>query len=67
MMSLIYNVIMLVAQVASGTQGPPPPAPNDTRGPHLPIDEHIWILLAIGLIFGSYIVFNRYKAINKAS
>ncbi len=66
MASLIYNVLMLVIQTASGGQGPPPPSQN--RGPQLPIDENIWILLIIGVLFGIYIIYKRNRSsINKAS
>lgn len=69
MTSLIYNVIMLVIQTASGSQGPPAPSRGGgTRGSQLPIDENIWILLAIAIIFGIYVVYRRNRsAINKAA
>ncbi|MBK5213225.1 MAG: hypothetical protein JJE55_06155 [Flavobacteriaceae bacterium] len=68
MASLIYNVLLLAIQVASGTQGPPPPAgKGGTRAPGTPIDENIWILLAIGILFGLYILYKRNRATNKAS
>lgn len=68
MASLIYSFIMLAIQSVSGTQGPPPPARGGTRGPNLPIDENIWILLAIGVCFGAYVLYRRKRAaINKAA
>ncbi len=65
MASLIYNVILLVIQTASGSQGPP--APSQNRGVGLPIDDHIWILLAAGILFGIYIIYKKNSSINKAS
>jgi len=68
MASLIYNFIMLAIQSASGTQGPPPPVRGGTRGPQLPIDDNIWILLAMGIFLGIYIIYKRNRSsINKAS
>lgn len=68
MASLIYNIIMFAIQAASGTQGPPPPARgDDPEGPHLPLDDNIWILLVVGILFGVYILYRRNRAINKAA
>jgi hypothetical protein len=67
MASLIYNVIMFVIQVASGTNGPPTPAQGGSRAPGTPIDDHIWILLAAGILFGIYIIYKKNSSINKAS
>jgi len=65
MASLIYNVFIFAIQ----SQGPPPPAGGTGgKGPNLPIDENIWILLAIGIIFGIYIIYRRNRSItNKVS
>jgi hypothetical protein len=65
MASLIYNVLIFAIQ----SQGPPPPAGGTgSRGPHLPIDENIWILLAMGIFLGIYIIYKRNRSsINKAS
>ncbi|SRX52567.1 PID-CTERM protein-sorting domain-containing protein [Aequorivita sp. CIP111184] len=65
MSSLIYNVILLVFQATSGSQGPPPPSQN--RAPGLPIDNDLWILLAAGILFGIYIIYKRTRVINKAA
>ena len=65
MASLIYSFIMLAIQSASAGQGPPPPSQN--RGPQLPIDDNIWILLVAGVLFGAYILFKRNRSINEAS
>ena len=65
MTSLIYNVIMIALQTASGDQGPPPPSQN--RGPQLPINDNLWILLVVGILFGVYIIYKRKQSISKAS
>lgn len=65
MVLFIYNVILLVVQTASGSQGPPPPDQN--RPPELPIDDNIWMLLIAGVFFGIYIIYRRKRVTNKAS
>ncbi len=55
MASLIYSFIMLAIQSASAGQGPPPPSQN--RGPQLPIDDNLWILLVVGIVIWNYIYF----------
>lgn len=65
MTSLIYNVIMLAVQTASGDQGPPPPSQN--RGPQLPIDDNLWILIAVGALLGIYVIYRRNKSTSRAS
>ncbi|QQX77653.1 MULTISPECIES: hypothetical protein [Aequorivita] len=65
MVSLIYSFIMLAIQSASAGQGPPPPSQN--RGGQLPIDDHLWILIVLGILFGAYILFKRNRSTNKAS
>lgn len=65
MISFIYNVILLAAQTVSGSQAPPPPSQN--RGPNLPIDDNIWILLVVGILFGAYLIYKRNRSTNKAS
>ena len=47
---------------------PPQPRPGYTvNAPLLPIDENIWILIAIGIILGAYFIYKRNCSINKAS
>lgn len=68
MVLFIYNVILLAVQTISGSQAPPPPGGEATRGPQTPIDENIWILLIVALLFGTYIIYKRKcAATNKAS
>ncbi|WP_310993420.1 PID-CTERM protein-sorting domain-containing protein [Aequorivita marina] len=65
MTALFYNLILLTQQASDNVPppngDPPPPAPG------LPIDDHIWVLLAAGLLFGVYILYKRNQATNKAS
>ncbi len=65
MASLIYSLIFLALQASENvpppTNNPPPP------GGQLPIDENIWILLVVGILFGIYILYKRNQATNKAS
>ena len=60
-LSIVDNTPML-AQLRSGETGPPPP--ENQRGPELPIDNGILILLIIGLLYGCYVIWKKYK-INK--
>lgn len=66
MISLIYNVILLVIQTGTGSQGPPQPAHEGSRGPQLPIDDNLWILIILGIILGIYMTYRRNRSINKA-
>ncbi|CAM3338018.1 hypothetical protein AEQU2_01124 [Aequorivita lipolytica] len=56
---------MFVAQATSGGEGPPPPSQN--RPPQLPIDDNIWILIAVGVLFGIYIIYRRNRSTSKAA
>lgn len=67
MVSFIYNVILLAVQTATGGQVPPPPGGGTTRGPQAPIDENIWILIVIGILLGTYMIYKRSRSTNKAS
>ncbi len=56
---IIFNSTTMLAQRAS----PPPPA-NNTRGPQLPLDENIIVLIVIGLLFGAYITYKKHQVKN---
>ena len=63
----IYNFIGLVIQ-SPQAKGPPPPRPGYViNAPQIPIDESIWILIAVGVVFGIYMVYKRNRSTNKAS
>jgi len=55
---LVNSTVMLAQQA-----GPPPPE-NGERGPQLPIDDNVFLLLGIGLLYGAYIAYKKYKATN---
>ena len=55
----IVNSTYMLGQSHNGSSGPPPP--SNTRGPNLPIDENIYILIDIGLIFGVYVMYKKTK------
>ena len=56
---------MLAVQTASSDQGPP--APSQNRGPNYPIDDNLWILIFVGLLFGIYVIYRKTKSTSKAS
>ncbi len=45
---------------------PPPPGSQRTPGPELPIDENVFILVGVAIIFGVYVAYKRHKATQKA-
>lgn len=66
MILFIYSFFVLVLQ--GPTVGPPPPGGGyETNGGQLPIDENIWVLIAVGILFGIYIAYKRRITANKAS
>jgi len=65
MASLIYNLIFFALQVSENL--PEPPSQNKPMAPQLPIDDNIWILIIVGLLFGVYILYKTSQATNKAS
>ncbi|WP_347373585.1 hypothetical protein [Aequorivita sp. Q41] len=63
---IIYNIIVVVVQATSDNSGPPPP-PDQNRPPLVPIDDNLWVILVIGLVFGVYIAYKKMQAIHKAA
>ena len=55
----IVNSTYMLGQSHSGSSGPPPPSNN--RGPGLPIDDSILILILIGLAFGAYVIYKKSR------
>lgn len=49
----------MLGQSPTGSSGPPPPSNN--RGPGLPIDDNILILILIGLAFGAYVIYKKSR------
>ncbi len=62
LMLLAFNSITLLAQPKGGGSSPPPP--SQRLPPQYPIDDSIFILFFIGLLFGAYVAFKRYQAKN---
>tara|TARA_R110002072_G_scaffold235697_2_gene393335 strand:- start:19562 stop:19771 length:210 start_codon:yes stop_codon:yes gene_type:complete len=55
--SLLF-IHFFVCAVALGQQTPPPP-PERTPGPQLPIDNHIIILILFGVLLGAYFLLRK--------
>ena len=68
MILFIYSFIILGIQAPSGSGGPPQPRPGYVpNGGQLPIDENIWVLIVVGILFGIYVIYKRNHSTNKAS
>ena len=55
----------MLAQSLDRSAGPPPP--NQPEGPGIPIDTNIYILIFLGLIYGGYIAFKKYRTKNNSA
>ena len=51
-------IIFFFSIIAKGGP-PPPPPPAPPPPPLLPIDENIYIVMIIALLFGIYIIYNN--------
>ncbi|HZW77832.1 MAG TPA: hypothetical protein VFF21_05960 [Flavobacteriaceae bacterium] len=65
MLTLFYNLFLLIVQ--PGKTPPPPNPPNVPNAPGLPIDSDLWILFIAGILIGGYILYTRIRSISKAS
>ena len=65
----LYTSTVMFGQSSGGNEGPPPPRGpgDDPDGPGLPIDDNIEILLLLGLLYGCYIVYKKYRIKNTAA
>ena len=67
----IYTSTVMFGQSGGGSEGPPPPAgqggSSASRPPGLPIDDDIEILLLLGVLYGCYIVYKKYRIKNTAA
>jgi hypothetical protein len=52
-------VLFLLCGLSSIAQAPPPPAPAPIPPPSLPIDDNIYILFALALILGIYLIYKH--------
>ena len=59
---LIFNSAIMLAQSKDGASGPP--SPGNRRPPQAPIDDHILILIFIGLLYGAYIAYKKHQSRN---
>ncbi len=58
---LLTNATMLAQRSSAGSG---PPAPTRQRGPELPLDSSIIVLIVLGVIIGSYFVLQQKRAKN---
>jgi hypothetical protein len=54
----------MLAQHNGGGTSPPPP--GNQRGPELPIDQGLMILLILGFLLGICVIVNKIRANNAA-
>lgn len=67
MKSITFLLVFLtsVFSFAQTTDEPPPPLTTHAPPPPgLPIDDHLWVLTAVALIFGMYLHLKRINKIN---
>ncbi|MGV6828866.1 MAG: hypothetical protein ACWA45_05655 [Flavobacteriales bacterium] len=63
--TLVLSFITSTAMLAQHTNaGSRPPAPNGQRGPQLPIDDHLFVLFIVALVYGCYIIYTKRKTKN---
>ncbi len=48
----------MLAQSLNSDSGPPPPGNN--RGPEFPVDDNIFMLIGLGLVYGVFIAYKKY-------
>ncbi len=58
----LLNSASMLSQHSGSGKGPP--SPTNQRTPQIPIDESILILIVVGLVYGAYIAFKRYRIKN---
>ena len=57
----LFNSIVSFGQAVKDSKGPPPPN-TQQRGPLLPIDDSIILLLVAGLLLGVYFLVKKYRS-----
>lgn len=58
----IYAHFFVMGVAVAQERVPPPPQPERTPGPQLPIDNHILILIIFGVFLGAYFLLRKKKA-----
>ncbi len=64
--ALFIGHFFVTLSVMGQQQAPPPPQPDRTPFPGLPIDQHLWILVIAGLIIGALVISYHLKRNLKA-
>jgi len=54
---ILFITAFFLSIVSTMAQGPPAPGPVDDVP--VPIDDHIWIVMLLGLILGLYFIFSK--------
>ena len=60
----LLNSASMLSQRSGSGKGPPTPTNQRTTPPELPLDDSILILIVIGLIYGAFIAYKRYRIKN---
>ena len=58
----LYTNVVSFGQSISESKGPPSPNTNGPVPNQLPIDDDIYILLAMGLLLGLYFLLKKYRS-----
>lgn len=62
-LTLVLFIFASTTMLALQSSETSPPPPSHQRAPELPIDDSIIVLIALGIIYGCYIVLKRRSAI----
>ncbi len=71
-LTYVYCFLTAIPMLSQGpSPGAGPPSPNRCPGcppeDPLPIDDHIWIIILVGLLFGIYVVVKKHRLTNTHS
>ncbi|MEO6177395.1 MAG: hypothetical protein ABIP27_19735 [Flavobacterium circumlabens] len=58
--TIIFSAFLLIHNIAFAENPPPPGLPDDPVA--APIDSFVYVLFALGIIFGFYIIGKRNKS-----
>ncbi|TPG44083.1 hypothetical protein [Flavobacterium pectinovorum] len=58
--TIFFSAILLIQNIAFAQNPPPPGLPDDPVA--APIDSFVYVLFALGIIFGFYIIGKRKKS-----
>ncbi|WP_143002831.1 hypothetical protein [Psychroflexus sediminis] len=54
---ILFSVLSVATAFAQAGDPPPPPGPVDDLP--TPIDDHLWMIFLVGLVFGLYVTFTK--------